>query len=77
MPLFYFRYLREIGYTDTIIDVRSSRVRQLLGVQVHNAENETNRIIMNGEAKRYVREICSELLVLLHILVQWTVEISF
>ena len=27
-----FRYLQEIGYTDTIIDVRSVRVRQLLGL---------------------------------------------
>ena len=26
------RYLQEIGYTDTIIDVRSVRVRQLLGL---------------------------------------------
>lgn len=27
-----YRYLQEIGYTDTIIDVRSVRVRQLLGL---------------------------------------------
>lgn len=27
-----FRYLQEIGYTDTIIDVRSNRVRSLLGL---------------------------------------------
>ena len=26
------RYLQEIGYTDTIIDVRSNRVRSLLGL---------------------------------------------
>lgn len=32
--LFFFtiRYLQEIGYTDTIIDVRSNRVRSLLGL---------------------------------------------
>ena len=48
---FFIRYLREIGYTDTIIDVRSSRVRQLLGVQAHNAENESDRIIMNGDRR--------------------------
>lgn len=31
--LYHFRYLQEIGYADTIIDVRSAKVRQLLGVQ--------------------------------------------
>lgn len=30
--LFDCRYLQEIGYTDTIIDVRSNRVRSLLGL---------------------------------------------
>ena len=30
--IFSFRYLQEIGYTDTIIDVRSNRVRSLLGL---------------------------------------------
>ena len=29
---FNCRYLHEIGYTDTIIDVRSNRVRSLLGL---------------------------------------------
>lgn len=28
----FHRYLQEIGYTDTIIDVRSNRVRSLLGL---------------------------------------------
>lgn len=32
----YFRYLKEIGYTDTIIDVRSNRVRSLLGLNDQN-----------------------------------------
>lgn len=36
-----FRYLQEIGYTDTIIDVRSNRVRSLLGLN-NNAEAEEN-----------------------------------
>lgn len=27
-----YRYLQEIGYTDTILDVRSYRVRSLLGL---------------------------------------------
>ena len=31
-----FRYLKEIGYTDTIIDVRSNRVRSLLGLNDQN-----------------------------------------
>ena len=46
-----FRYLQEIGYTDTIIDVRSNRVRSLLGLNnddVVNEENQTN-LAMNGE----------------------------
>ena len=29
-----FRYLQEVGYTDTILDVRSSRVRSILGLSV-------------------------------------------
>lgn len=33
------QYLQEIGYTDTIIDVRSTRVRQLLGLQPLAADN--------------------------------------
>lgn len=45
------QYLQEIGYTDTIIDVRSNRVRSLLGL--HDGgdvtdENRTNTAI-NGE----------------------------
>ncbi|KAL0266514.1 UNVERIFIED_CONTAM: hypothetical protein PYX00_009027 [Menopon gallinae] len=35
------QYLQEIGYTDTIIDVRSHRVRSLLGLN-NNAEAEEN-----------------------------------
>jgi len=35
------QYLQEIGYTDTIIDVRSNRVRSLLGLQ--QEEGETNQ----------------------------------
>ena len=30
--VWYSRYLQEIGFTDTIIDVRAARVRQLLGL---------------------------------------------
>merc|ERR550525_1083102 len=40
------QYLQEFGYTDTIIDVRSNRVRSLLGLQ--SEENETNQNLANG-----------------------------
>ena len=46
------RYLQEIGYTDTIIDVRSARVRSLLGLAPSNNENEENHnnaLAVNGE----------------------------
>lgn len=39
------KYLQEIGYTDRIIDVRSTRVRALLGLNNNNAEQEEN---LNG-----------------------------
>ncbi|XP_067682536.1 striatin-3-like isoform X3 [Haliotis asinina] len=45
------QYLQEIGYTDTIIDVRSARVRSLLGLQPHT-ENEAEGAqpaLVNGE----------------------------
>lgn len=50
----FCRYLQEIGYTDTIIDVRSARVRSLLGLQAHAAESEAEGAQpaigqMNGE----------------------------
>lgn len=32
LTLTYCRYLEEIGYTDALLDVRSSRVRSLLGI---------------------------------------------
>jgi len=41
------QYLQEIGYTDTIIDVRSNRVRSLLGLQAEQ-DNETNQNLANG-----------------------------
>ncbi|KAK2181776.1 hypothetical protein NP493_382g02052 [Ridgeia piscesae] len=43
------QYLQEIGYTDTIIDVRSSRVRQLLGLQPLGDATDENRPMVNGE----------------------------
>ena len=46
------RYLKEIGYTDTIIDVRSARVRSLLGLQPqHENEGEgAQPALVNGES---------------------------
>ncbi|XP_076311640.1 connector of kinase to AP-1 isoform X2 [Tachypleus tridentatus] len=45
------QYLQEIGYTDTIIDVRSSRVRKLLGLAPSNSEGEDKQLspVINGE----------------------------
>ena len=44
----YFRYLQEIGYTDTIIDVRSSRVRSLLGLSNNTDSEDMNTPALNG-----------------------------
>ncbi|KAG8126246.1 hypothetical protein E2320_021395 [Naja naja] len=49
---FFFRYLQEVGYTDTILDVRSQRVRSLLGLSNSepNGSVETKKLeqILNG-----------------------------
>lgn len=45
---FYYRYLQEIGYTDTIIDVRSNRVRSLLGLNNNTDSDEMNTPALNG-----------------------------
>lgn len=37
------QYLQEIGYTDRIIDVRSTRVRALLGLNNNNADQDDNQ----------------------------------
>merc|ERR1719189_1722216 len=41
------QYLQEIGYTDTIIDVRSNRVRSLLGLQ-GDQDGDNNQNLANG-----------------------------
>lgn len=64
--IFSYRYLQEVGYTDTILDVRSQRVRSLLGLSNSepNGSVETKNLeqILNGgespkqkgqEIKRY------------------------
>ncbi|XP_014234227.1 striatin [Trichogramma pretiosum] len=51
------QYLQEIGYTDTIIDVRSNRVRSLLGLNNNQDSEDTNTPALNGNEstnkKRY------------------------
>lgn len=42
------QYLQEIGYTDTIIDVRSARVRQMLGLQPLHDNDGNQQQVMNG-----------------------------
>lgn len=44
----FYRYLQEIGYTDTIIDVRSNRVRSLLGLNNNTESDELNTPALNG-----------------------------
>ncbi|XP_012270878.1 striatin isoform X2 [Orussus abietinus] len=42
------KYLQEIGYTDTIIDVRSNRVRTLLGLNNNTDSDDMNTPALNG-----------------------------
>lgn len=42
------QYLQEIGYTDTIIDVRSNRVRSLLGLNNNSEQDENVNPSING-----------------------------
>lgn len=53
------RYLQEIGYTDTIIDVRSARVRSLLGLQPVSGESDADgpQALVNGEQQPGKRDI--------------------
>ncbi|XP_067140561.1 striatin-3-like isoform X2 [Centruroides vittatus] len=53
------QYLQEIGYTDTIIDVRSSRVRTLLGLSPNNMdsnEKQTTFSTMNDHINKGVND---------------------
>ena len=40
--------MREIGYTDSIIDVRSNRVRSLLGLNNNTDTEDINTPALNG-----------------------------
>ncbi|KAL8590062.1 hypothetical protein ACOMHN_034293 [Nucella lapillus] len=52
------QYLQEIGYTDTIIDVRSARVRSLLGLQPVSSEMDMDGqpALTNGEQQPIKRD---------------------
>ncbi len=58
MFFFLIRYLKEIGYVDTIIDIRSTAVKKLLGIKSEtnfNGNNSTNGDIKpTNEPKRYL-----------------------
>lgn len=56
------QYLAEIGYTDNIIDVRSNRVRSILGFNNNNIEqDENNSVNVNGGSSDNIkREIDSD-----------------
>lgn len=57
------QYLAEIGYTDNIIDVRSNRVRSILGFNNNNIEQDENNISVNvngGSSDNIKREIDSD-----------------
>ncbi|XP_014206120.1 striatin-4 isoform X2 [Copidosoma floridanum] len=45
------QYLQEIGYTDTIIDVRSNRVKSLLGLNNNTDSEETNTQGLTGNQR--------------------------
>ncbi|CAF2142676.1 unnamed protein product [Rotaria magnacalcarata] len=52
------QYLKEIGYVDTIIDIRSTAVKKLLGIKSetnfngsNNNNNNNNNISLNGDIK--------------------------
>jgi hypothetical protein len=48
-----FRYLKEIGYVDTIIDIRSTAVKKLLGIksETNFNGNNNNNTGLNGDIK--------------------------
>ncbi|KAL6444103.1 hypothetical protein ACFW04_001804 [Cataglyphis niger] len=54
------QYLQEIGYTDTIIDVRSNRVRSLLGLNNNTDTEEMNTPALNGNEGKVERYECNE-----------------
>ena len=39
-----FRYLQEIGYTDKVLDMRSARVRSLLGITTDDLPSDNDNV---------------------------------
>lgn len=58
------RYLQEVGYTDTILDVRTQRVRSLLGLsaseQNGSVENKNLQHLINGTERRKDSKRCTQ-----------------
>ena len=46
------QYLQEIGYTDTIIDVRSARLRTLLGLKANSNNNSAMNLLNNQQTQK-------------------------
>ncbi|XP_011140671.2 striatin-3 [Harpegnathos saltator] len=59
------QYLQEIGYTDTIIDVRSNRVRSLLGLNNNTDSDEMNTPALNGNEGTQDRQESSDVSLIL------------
>lgn len=55
------QYLQEIGYTDTIIDVRSNRVRSLLGLNNNTDSEDMNTPALNGNEGTQERQESSDI----------------
>jgi hypothetical protein len=43
-----YRYLNEIGYSETMLDVRSHRVRSLLGISGGGAQSQQQQQVVGG-----------------------------
>ena len=54
-PLLSIRYLKEIGYVDNIIDIRSTAVKKLLGIKSESSVN--GDIKSTNEPKKYIEGI--------------------
>lgn len=52
------RYLQEVGYTDTILDVKSQRVRALLGLTVVNPSESRPEPMVNGTKASSPKDGC-------------------
>uniref|UniRef100_A0A182SC18 Striatin domain-containing protein n=1 Tax=Anopheles maculatus TaxID=74869 RepID=A0A182SC18_9DIPT len=58
------QYLQEIGYTDTILDIRSNRVRSLLGLNNNSEQEENVNPNVNGGTESNKRASESQAMIL-------------